>query len=747
MAEEIKKVISIDTGKGITSLKDYKKHIDELRGSLLQLDKDSEEYKATEEEIAKETDKLNEVLKAGKKQVEDLDGSYNQLNKQLIEAKKQWKALSEEERNGDVGANLLKNIQSLDGQLKELDGSIGQYQRNVGNYGGAFKDAFDKAKVGLTSAVPAVGKFRAALTALAANPIGAIISAIAIAIMAVIKAMKKSEKQFAAFKQATAALQPIMDALQNALSAVVNILIKLAETTEKIVKFVLKKIADSLSSLGFDEWAGKIQGALDKMEEYKNLQTEEDAIVEKRRQTARKTAELDRDISELRAKIADKEHYDNKQRLAFINEWEAKEKEKASLQKKLAEDEYALIKKRNSLTESSTDDLDAENEAYIKVIEATTTYNEKMRDITKQKQQFLGVSEKTTASTKEETEEQKKLRKELEAQEEARKKRLEDAEDIEKRLEELDKTEYDKFKEKYTKEKAILEEFGKDTERLTKEYNDNIAKLTGEDVNVSLNSDFEGLDKAAEQAKFMADIEVENERDKAERIYEIDKKLYEDKIALLQDELVDFRGTEEQKKALEEELSNFQLGLSNLTLERSKNLKEQQIKDEEDLTKTKKALQQTLLSSTASIFGAIAEMSEEGSEQQKTFQIMETTINTLSGAIGAFTQASSSYPPPYGQIIGAATAAAVVASGIAQISKIKSTTKNNTSSLSGSMAASIPNVGVNPLLNEQQDIQNLTSLNVNQDNSQQQSQRVYVVESDISESQNNRKVKVENSTF
>ena len=41
---EIKKVITVDLGNTSTSLKDYKKHIDELRGSLLQHDESSEEY-------------------------------------------------------------------------------------------------------------------------------------------------------------------------------------------------------------------------------------------------------------------------------------------------------------------------------------------------------------------------------------------------------------------------------------------------------------------------------------------------------------------------------------------------------------------------------------------------------------------------------------------------------------------------------------------------------------------------------
>ena len=82
---EIKKVITVDLGNTATSLKDYKKHIDDLRGSLLQLDETSEEYKKVSQEIKNEQDKLNEVMKAGKYDVDQAEGSYNQLTKTMSE--------------------------------------------------------------------------------------------------------------------------------------------------------------------------------------------------------------------------------------------------------------------------------------------------------------------------------------------------------------------------------------------------------------------------------------------------------------------------------------------------------------------------------------------------------------------------------------------------------------------------------------------------------------------------------------
>lgn len=88
MAEEIKKILTIEVGDGITSLKEYKKHIEALKGSLLALDKESEAYKTIATQIKAEQDKLNEVMKVGGNATNAAKDSYYALNQELVEAKK-----------------------------------------------------------------------------------------------------------------------------------------------------------------------------------------------------------------------------------------------------------------------------------------------------------------------------------------------------------------------------------------------------------------------------------------------------------------------------------------------------------------------------------------------------------------------------------------------------------------------------------------------------------------------------------
>lgn len=91
----------------------------------------------------------NEQLKGARKEQRDFikqantakfkKGSYFDLNEQLKAARKAFKNLSEEERSGQIGKELTARIQVLDKELKDLDKSIGQNQRNVGDYGKALE--------------------------------------------------------------------------------------------------------------------------------------------------------------------------------------------------------------------------------------------------------------------------------------------------------------------------------------------------------------------------------------------------------------------------------------------------------------------------------------------------------------------------------------------------------------------------------------------------------------------------------
>ena len=144
------------------------------------------------------------------------------------------------------------------------------------------------------------------------------------------------------------------------------------------------------------------------------------------------------------------------------------------------------------------------------------------------------------------------------------------------------------------------------------------------------------------------------------------------------------------------------------------------------------------------------EISEEEAEKEfenvKKLQIAEAIINTLTGAL----QAQLSVWAPDSGIhsvwakiaMSAALGIQTLATGYAQVQKIRNTTFGGAGG--GAAQPTIITGAATPLLNEAQDLNELDAMYVT---GQQPDTRVYVLESDITNAQNSKKVRVTESTF
>lgn len=264
------------------------------------------------------------------------------------------------------------------------------------------------------------------------------------------------------------------------------------------------------------------------------------------------------------------------------------------------------------------------------------------------------------------------------------------------------------------------------------------------------------LDKAVNHQKELNSIMVEDDQERAAKEYEIEATANQKKLDLLDQfkkEALD-RGDLDAYLAFDQERADLSVEIETNALREKMRLRKQDLKDAEEKAKAQKALLKGVASATSGILGSIADMYEEDEENSeknadkiKGLRIAAATIDTLSGAIGAFMQASETIPPPYGQIVGAISAAAVTAAGIAEIAKIKSTKVNGSS---GSAATpTSPAVASAPTLTtEVANVRNLTSASEEDRLNQMASdQRVYIVASDIEASQNQIKTQVAESSF
>lgn len=138
-------ILRIDTGKAITSVKEFKSYIEDLKGMLLGLTEGTDDYNKVVKELHKAQDKLNDVMQVAKGRNAEAADSYYNINKQLVALRKEYREMSKAEREGKIGEVTLKEIQRLDSALKQMDNDMGQYFREVGNYKGAFSEVFEKA--------------------------------------------------------------------------------------------------------------------------------------------------------------------------------------------------------------------------------------------------------------------------------------------------------------------------------------------------------------------------------------------------------------------------------------------------------------------------------------------------------------------------------------------------------------------------------------------------------------------------
>lgn len=77
---------------------------------------------------------LLNILTNETKMINSANDSYQEQSLQLERLRKAYRMLSTEAANSKLGVELQKNIAALDTQVKSVDKSLGQHQRNVGNY-------------------------------------------------------------------------------------------------------------------------------------------------------------------------------------------------------------------------------------------------------------------------------------------------------------------------------------------------------------------------------------------------------------------------------------------------------------------------------------------------------------------------------------------------------------------------------------------------------------------------------------
>lgn len=702
--------------------------------------------------------------------------SYNALVHEMADLKQAWRATTDEMERAALG----ERINSVNDQLKSMDASVGNYQRNVGNYIGAVDHltaSFGSMGKGAQSVIAPIKGVTTGLKTLSATPAIAILGLLANVLQKVIEGLKSSEENTNAMTQAMSPFAAIGDTVTKVLQGLGGVLAKVVE--------------------GFGKLTSAIFGTNEATKERLRLAKEEAALQQKERENIIANAEAEREVARLRAEAADKTKHSASERIALLEQAGEQERLIAERSVQAAKMQYEIIKGRNALTQSNAEDLKKEAEAYAAVVNAETSYYNKVREIN------AGITEARNAEAKAASDAAKAAKDAAAAKIAAEKEYIakalaDEVQAATNRAEayrhgsveylaamrDVAALEYDQMKRQMDESDAewqarrlaaarkLAEAQQATTDALIEE-----GRLALEnEMNALATGSLDQLAKAVELAKYNLDnlhqaIDESDEAFFARRLEA--QQAYRDAIqAQNEAEVEEGRQQYEQRLATLEEnslayldaevdLKKYELDtLHQLEGESEEAFRTRQLQAEKEYYNAKKAQVQSwmqtlsgMATGVSSILGSIAdamedntEMTEEEAKKAKNLRVASATIDMLQGAVTAYSSAQS-LGVPMGPIIGAINAAAVIATGIANIAKIKQTqvSANSSSSQTPTVPAQVNAPTVSPQV---QQVRTLTSASEEDRlNRMADDHRVYILSSDLEAERDQHRVQVEETTF
>lgn len=292
------------------------------------------------------------------------------LGAELTKMKSEYRNMSKEMRDSDAGKALQKSIVELDKTMKDADASLGDHQRNVGNYQSALLglngNVLKVAQLfqgglrnGLTAATTALKSFAKTLLT---TPLGWI----AAAVMAAKKvfdelrdAFKRNDEAGTALSVALARLQPIVTVVKEAFAALANVVATVIGWVTKAATAVLNLIP------AYRQAADAAQ----------QLVKSQDQLEDKQREHVVNEARRNKEIAALRKQAVSDEKLTAKEREEIYKQIDELSRQNMEEQKKIAEENYRILQQRAKEEADTSDEMKNRlADAYAAMIKAQTDY-------------------------------------------------------------------------------------------------------------------------------------------------------------------------------------------------------------------------------------------------------------------------------------------------------------------------------------------------------------------------------------
>lgn len=787
-------VLKIETGESENTIKSIKKEIADLKKALENAEIGSEEFAKASRDLATAQANLKTILADGKKVVDAAEGSYNHMVATMAELKKQWRATADEAKRNEIG----KQIDEINTKLKDMDASIGNHQRNVGNYKGDIIEAFDEMGGGAISYGDALAEVNKSteVSRGALDGVGKMASGVAggfAALQGVMALCGKEGGNFekvmvkmtaalsiaqgvgglkgliegygqlkTAFTAASMGCKGFIGSLSGVKKAImatgIGVLVVAVGTLIAYWDDLVKMFGNS------EDEIKRVKGVVDDLKtSLENFDNENNFIV----RLAEAAGKSKEEILKLRLEQA---------RLAQESAQAAKDKAFSNLNE---------LRQKEWYWNGKSDELIAAEEAYNKTVEIEEARYQAVKKVLDD----MAVYEEQQRTDKKNADKK--------ATEERTKNAIETAKEEKKQIEKINEEtritllsskdqELENLRINYEKQLALLQKYGFDTKQLTELYNKQrleiIKKYADEEAKVlndktikqynQYHSDYQSADNnrvkdinykydvAALENPDMGELDqINNEILKVKELDEVWAEHYQNRIALIDEAINSGKLSEEEvvKQFLErdklerealDKKREYNLQLKGLENELTQYNKEQALLRKSNIVNTFSAALNSASQILSALDANMDKSNKEGFEKSKNLQIANATIQAIVGITTALAGAYTTKTGPWDIPLAYAQAATIAATTGIQIANIKKQTYDGSGGSSGNLNGGVgvsPNISMADMIpiNYTKDVLTDTeTAELNKGN------RVYVVEeSDITNTQNKVRVTEDNASF
>lgn len=604
----------------------------------------------------------NAEIKSTKTLLDNEATSVNALRAQLAQNTAELNKMSEARRTtSKEGQDLTEQTKALSDKLKELEKSVGDNRRNVGNYAESVKDGILQTQ-GLTGGTGAlVGQMKSGIAgvqafnaALKANPIIFVVSLVLTLIGTIEKLMKRNSELATSLNAAFAPFKVVFGRLLDWITGLFEGVAFLLENLAKGVTWLL----DKLGLISEETKKAAAEGARLAGETQRIYRAETAALVP--------MAQMRREMEELKTLAAD-QNKSAAERSKLLEQARGKLHEIRDLELSVLDAKYKQIKAQNALGYSSDEDLRKEQEALAALEAARASYATQEKEMAGQVSGFVKQErDKQVAAAKAAAEAKKK------AAEDAAKK---EADTYKKQMDELKKAQdaqLKKYSEAVTSMQLDIAQRELEGAKISLQE---LQAVNDQKIEIETYRRAQGLIGEQEYINNVRQLELEYAAEVKARKAEEDRQEKDRQALNLENErsLADMKMTNDLESQIARldaqkaaEIANAEaIGAETTAITERFEI----MKDE-----IKRKYYNAQLEMAAGTAGQLSSLLGEESAAGKAFATAQALINTYLGASKALAQ---------GGIWGIAQAAIVVAAGMKNVMSINKTkepdTKINTS--------------------------------------------------------------------